>query len=119
MLQPEEIQHAIDQVFARYPGTPIHLSSLEAMVVTMVGAVPSTYRDISDQVRKHIQDQAAAGHLNIHSKHGGVFKPAPKAQALQSASSMPPTNDHVCPCCGDKRVSKSESKCWVCGGSLH
>lgn len=28
-------------------------------------------------------------------------------------------NDHVCPSCGNTRVSKSEKTCWSCGNNLH
>jgi hypothetical protein len=28
-------------------------------------------------------------------------------------------NDHVCPSCGNKRCSRTEKLCWLCGGSLH
>jgi hypothetical protein len=30
----------------------------------------------------------------------------------------PAVNDHVCPCCGNDKVSKTEKSCWKCGGTL-
>ncbi len=40
---------------------------------------------------------------------------APAAVAPETTT---PVNDHVCPTCKCDRVSKSEARCWRCGGDL-
>ena len=40
--------------------------------------------------------------------------------SLQIDSNAPAVNNHVCPTCGNNRVSKppAEITCWKCGGKL-
>lgn len=47
------------------------------------------------------------------------FEPAGGTTNPSNASSnIIAVNDHTCPTCSNKKVSRAEKSCWLCGGAL-
>jgi hypothetical protein len=104
------ILYAIDSVYKDYaPGTRIRKGALVIAIFhkittnTSVVMTPS----IQDQIHQSIHEQIALGNLvDIRGLNGGI--------CLGNTV----VNDHICPTCGNDRVSKNENSCWKCGNSL-
>jgi len=139
-ITEREIRHAIDAVYADHvTGTRIRKGELVNAIFHKITANTSVVmtRVIEEKIHQSIREQIALGNLvDIRGLNGGIAlcdyaQTSPrgwqsyaarmdeKVKAQKAASNTIAVNDHICPTCGNDRVSKCEKSCWKCGGLLH
>lgn len=126
-LTDAEMDLAIKKVWDEYP----HINAIPKyhLISRACHQLAVNYDLFSQQFSEYIDRLVAAGTLGSRKgRTGGIFRqnqPSNRItdddirKCMDKLQSMPAINDHICPCCGNDRVSKSERSCWKCGGSLH
>jgi hypothetical protein len=120
---------AIDSAYSAYsPGVRINESALAHLVEHRVGFFVA-YIDIIAVIREEVdlgnlirtlgpylsQNSLLVAHAQTGAGDSKYSVAAVQRCRLETVA----INDHICPSCGNKRVSKSEKSCWKCGNSLH
>lgn len=109
-----DYRKVLEGLFTLHPNIPLRMDYVIAYMLNELSISPEDYRNTMYDIKKFLQEETGVGSISIlHGPNGGVF------QAKRLAVSQQAVNDHVCPCCRNERVSKSEKTCWKCGGNLH
>ena len=106
----------VGEQFKKYPGViRIPGPTLASMMVQDLNPHSLEWSNTCYEVANFLEEQIKAGSL-IRTKgpRGGISFPQDKVETIPA----PAINNHICPCCKNDRVSKSERTCWKCGGAL-
>jgi predicted RNA-binding Zn-ribbon protein involved in translation (DUF1610 family) len=123
-MNKSEIVDAIEIAFEKFgDGARMTRSALTGIVFNILNPNACMSDDEEDFIYETICEEINVGNLGaVIGKAGGIFKPLAvhtnTVRAAQKNNSVA-INDHVCPACGNDRVSKREKSCWKCGNSLH
>jgi hypothetical protein len=132
MMMDEEMKawlKAEIKVFFDKRSQPVVRGVLHSYLMGRIPCYPREYAKVSRRVLDMLTLDGGIleGYTVIRGRSGGIIrdkdyaaKDAAATQAIYDAltTASKPINDHVCPSCGNDKVSKTERSCWKCGGKL-
>lgn len=117
-LTDEQIKLALDTLWDSYPShVRFNLPFMVSTACSLLGSTVGSYGSDSQKVIDYIK----ANYVIVIGKDGGVMRPniPVLVKDVVTSPTSAAVNNHICPCCGNDKVSKTERSCWKCGGNLH